>query len=97
MKKYLALALAGVMALSIALRFGQLFMNESSLTTITFAFPTLAMLYIMHSNPYNISIGTLDIASFENTTKSLYTKHRDLSLCLCIFLIMSGKLKRFQR
>ena len=72
----------GVMALSIALRFGQLFMNESSLTTITFAFPTLAMLYIMHSNPYNISIGTLDIASFENTTKSLYTKHRD-------FIIMS--------
>ena len=76
------------MALSVIIRFAQLFIGESSLTTMTFLLPTLAMLYIMHVNPYDVATGTLNVKSMEDMTKNLYAKKKQ-------FIIMSLQLPDF--
>ena len=74
--------------LAVIIRVAQWFLHETSLTTLTFLLPTLAMLYIMHINPYNIATGTLDIRAMEDMTKKLYAKNKD-------FIIMSLLLPDF--
>lgn len=63
----------GVMAVSVLVRFGQLALNRSSLTTMTFVFPVIAMLYIMHSNPYNVTLGSVDIHAMEDMVRDMYS------------------------
>ena len=65
----------GVMALSVAIRIAQFLLNQSALTTLTFALPTIAMLYIMHSTPYNTKVGTLDVHVVEDMVLRLYKKN----------------------
>lgn len=65
----------GVMALSVSIRVAQYIMNQSTLTTMTFALPTIAMLYIMHSNPYNVKVGTLDFHVVEDLVRRLYRRN----------------------
>ena len=76
------------MALAVIIRFAQMALNEASLTTMTFMIPILAILYIMHINPYNISTGTLDSRSLEDMVKNLYAKKKS-------FIIMSMLLPDF--
>lgn len=64
----------GVMIVSVALRLGQHALNMSSLTTMTFTFPVIAMLYIMHSTPYNVNVGTLDVHVVEDMVRRLYKR-----------------------
>ena len=61
----------GTMALSVAIVLTQLFLHESSLTTMTFMFPVVAMLYIMHSNPYNVRMGTVDTRAMEDMVRNM--------------------------
>ncbi|MBQ7670280.1 MAG: EAL domain-containing protein [Clostridia bacterium] len=75
----------GTMIVSVAIRFIQLALNQSSLTTMTFVFPTIAMLYIMHSNPYSVTLGTVDIRAMEEMVRNMYGKKSEfvfLSLLL---------------
>ena len=76
------------MALAVIIRTAQLFLNESSLTTMAFMLPVLAMLYTMHLNPYNVSTGTLDESSMEDMVKNLYERKK-------LFIIMSMQLPDF--
>ena len=76
------------MTLAIIIRVAQFFLKESSLTTMTFLLPVLAMLYTMHLNPYNVDTGTLDESSLEDMTKNLYEKKKQ-------FIIMSMQLPDF--
>ena len=75
-------------ALGVIVRFAQMFLSESSLTTLTFLFPALAMLYTMHLNPYDVETGTLDSSSLEDMTANLYKKKK-------AFIIMSMTLPDF--
>lgn len=52
--------------------------RQSSYTSATFTFPVIALLYLVHSNPYNISSGALGIAAFEDKIKSSYDKKKEL-------------------
>lgn len=67
----------GTMALSIFLRMGQMFFRMSSLTTVTYVFPIIAMMYIMHSNPYDVKIGALDVRVMESMVRDLYEKKEE--------------------
>ena len=80
--KRVLLGFYATMMLSVIVRFAQMGLGESSLTTMTFLFPTLAMLYIMHINPYNVNTGTLDSRAMEDMIKNLYAKKQS-------FIIMS--------
>ena len=64
----------GTMAISVGLRFAQLAMNDSSLITMTFVFPAIAMMYIMHSNPYNITLGAVDVRAMDDMVRSMYAR-----------------------
>ncbi|MBR0367373.1 MAG: EAL domain-containing protein [Clostridia bacterium] len=64
----------GTMAVSLVIRFGQLALNQSSLTTMTFVFPVIAMMYIMHSNPYNVTLGSVDIHAMEDMIRYMYAR-----------------------
>lgn len=63
-----------VMGVSVVIRFGQLSANQSSLTTMTFVFPVIAMLYIMHSNPYNVTLGSVDIHAMEDMVRRMHSR-----------------------
>ncbi len=52
--------------------------RQSSYTSATFTFPVIALLYLVHSNPYDISSGALGIAAFEDKIKSSYDKKKEL-------------------
>ena len=64
----------GTMAVSVLIRFGQLAVDQSSLTTMTFVFPVIAMLYIMHSNPYNVTLGSVDVRAMEDMVRNMYAR-----------------------
>ena len=65
----------GVMVLSVVIRVAQFLLNQSALTTLTFVLPAIAMLYIMHSNPYNVKVGTLDVHVLEDMVRRLYKRN----------------------
>ena len=63
------------MLLAVTIRTAQVFLNEASLTTFTFTLPVIVMLYTLHSNPYNVSTGTLDKYAMRDMVKNLYKKN----------------------
>ena len=65
----------GVMTLSVLIRVSQFLLNQSALTTMSFLLPAIAMLYIMHSNPYNAKVGTLDVHVLEDMVRRLYKRN----------------------
>lgn len=64
----------GTIALSLAIRITQLIWDQNSFTTMTFMFPVIAMLYIMHSTPYNIMMGSLDVHVMEDWVRSMHER-----------------------
>ena len=64
----------GTMAVSVLVRFAQVPLNESTLTTMTFVFPAIAMLYIMHSKPYNVTLGAVDNRAMEDMVRNMYAR-----------------------
>ena len=67
-----------VILLLIAGRHGQ-----TSFTTFTFIMPILTMLYLLHSNPYDVSTGAMNEAAFHVVIKEAYEKKQKLFfLCL---------------
>ena len=66
----------GTILVSLVIRFAQLLLHQSSLTTMSFVLPVIAMLYIMHSNPYNVSLGSVDKRAFETQVRNLYNRKK---------------------
>lgn len=75
----------GTMAVSVLICLGQLVLNQATLTTMTFVFPVIAMLYIMHSTPYNISLGTVDVGALEDMVRMMVAR-KTLFLFISILL-----------
>ncbi len=75
----------GTMVISVTIRFGQIALGQSSLTTMTFIFPAIAMLYIIHSNPYNVFLGSVDTRAMEDMVRNMHDRKENfvfLSLLL---------------
>ena len=75
----------GTVAISLLIQTEQFLLKQSTLTTLTFAFPAIAMLYIVHSNPYNVTIGAVDARALEDTVRTMYARERQF-LYLGFFL-----------
>ena len=54
--------------------------SQSSFTTATFIFPIYAILYLVHSNPYDIESGAVGKDAFLDKIKTSHEKNRDLLL-----------------
>ena len=65
----------GTIIVAAVIRLGQLPLHESSLTTMSFVFPVVAMLYLMHSNPYNVHLGAVDRRALEDMVSTMYARN----------------------
>ena len=72
--KRVMFAFYGTIAIAVLVRLGQMALNLKSLTTLSFIFPVIAMMYIMHSNPYDIKIGSLDTRAMEDFVRTMYDR-----------------------
>ena len=84
--------LVGVCAsagLAFALVYAELFFREASYTTATYLFPAIALLYLMHSNPYDFALGSVDAEAFADMMAAAFMKRQPL-------YIMSLNLPRFE-
>ena len=56
----------GVMAISLILLTAARFRTQSTFTAATFLFPLIAVMYLLHSNPYDAQLGTNDLRGLDN-------------------------------
>lgn len=54
--------------------------HQTSYTTATFLFPTISLLYLIHSNPVDIEIGAVNVAAFEDMIKYSYLQNKQMLL-----------------
>ncbi len=59
--------------------------NLSSYTTATFLFPTITLLYLIHSNPVDIEIGAVNVMAFEDMIR-YYHSHNKQLLLMSLFM-----------
>ena len=59
------------MAVSFLILLMQGLSGQSSFTVSSFLFPVIAMMYFMHSNPYNVALGALDVRAMEDMVSSM--------------------------
>ncbi len=78
----------GTMAISFSIIALQGINGQSSFTTATFMFPAIAMMYLLHSNPYDIKIGAVNASAMEDHIKDNYSHGRE-------FVIMSLYMRQF--
>ncbi|MCR5459842.1 MAG: EAL domain-containing protein [Acetatifactor sp.] len=64
----------GTMMISFLLIFMQGRLGNTSLTVGTFLLPSIAMLYLVHSNPYDLEIGSINSKGLEDTVSYYYEK-----------------------
>ena len=77
---------------TIAISFGVLIIqgisNQSSFTVATQLFPVIAMLYVMHSNPYDAILGSNDTKAMQDYVRYCHDKKQD-------FILMSLYMRDF--
>lgn len=64
----------GTMAISFLLLYVQGRFGNTSFTVGTFLLPSIAMLYLIHSNPYDLEIGSINSKGLEDTVSYYYEK-----------------------
>ncbi len=63
------LGVVGAIAVAFVLLLYQTIKGQVSYTTSTFLFTTFALLYLLHSNPYDVDIGAVNLTAFEDLVK----------------------------
>ena len=78
----------GTMAVSILVLLMQGLSGQSSFTVAAFLLPVIAIMFFMHSNPYNAALGTLDVSAMEDMISSMYKRGEE-------FVFMSLQLPEY--
>ena len=86
--KPIVVAFVSTIAIALAVMYIQQLCNQQSFTTATFLFPALVVLYLLHSNPYDLEMGSLKMDSFESAIEHKISKNRR-------FIILSILLHEF--
>ena len=76
--KQVMLGFYATMVISFVLLFIQGIVGNNSYTVVSFMFPVLAMLYLVHSNPYDIELGAIDAKALEDLVSYNYEKKRSM-------------------
>lgn len=69
--------------------------NQTSFTIASFIFPTVALLYLMHSNPYDSSIGAVSAASFEDHVAAHQKDGKEMLLMSLLLMEYEASGKRY--
>ncbi len=78
----------GTMMISFVILYLQGRHGQSSFTVASFLFPIIAMLYIVHSTPYDVELGAINVMAMKDLVKYYYDKKKE-------FLFMSLYLPDF--
>ncbi|MBQ9608015.1 MAG: EAL domain-containing protein [Lachnospiraceae bacterium] len=78
----------GTMIVSFLILYNQGKHGQSSFTVATFLFPVIAMLYLVHSTPYDVELGAINVMAMKDLVKYHYNKKSD-------FLFMSLYMPEF--
>ena len=78
----------GAMIVSFVILYMQGRHGQSSFTVASFLFPIIAMLYIVHSTPYDVELGAIKVMAMKDLVKYYYEKKKE-------FLFMSLYLPDF--
>ena len=70
----------GTMAMSFLVLYNQGRYGQSSFTAATFLFPMLAMLYFIHSTPYDVELGAIDAKALNDMVRYNYERRNPLIL-----------------
>lgn len=81
----IALSIVAVFLLCFVILIVQLSHGQTSYTVITLTLPIIAVMYLLHSNPYEKSTGAVGESGFDQRVKEAYVKNQELVLmCLRI-------------
>ena len=64
----------GTMAVSFFILYNQGRHGQASFTVATFLLPVLAIMYLLHSNPYNVETGTISASALKDAVRYHYEK-----------------------
>ena len=78
----------GTVIIAIAVLVAQGATGQSSFTVTTLMLPIIAMMYILHSNPYDVMLGTNDVKAMQDLLRYYHDKKKD-------FIFMSLYMKAF--
>ncbi len=84
------LAFSFTIIFAIFVMYIQVIHNQESYSVVTFLFPALSVLYLLHSNPYDPEMGTLMLDSFDAELNNAAKKEKKL-------IIMSLFLREFEK
>ncbi len=68
----------GAMAMSFLVLFNQGRHGQSSYTVASFMFPIIAMMYLVHSTPYDVELGAINVMAMKDMVRYNYEKKREL-------------------
>lgn len=68
------IGLFGTMLVSFLILYIQGRHGQASFTVATFLFPVLAIMYLLHSNPYNVKTGSINAEALKDAVKYYYEK-----------------------
>ena len=69
--------------------------NQCSFTTATFLMPAFALLYLVHSNPYDIELGAVNVSAFEDMISYSYNHNKELLLVSLFMHEYEGRGKKY--
>ncbi len=70
------IGIISTMIIAMLVLFNQGRHSQSTFTVATFLFPTIAILYLLHSNPYGVKTGAVNSAMLSDSIKYYYSRRR---------------------
>ena len=83
--KQIVVGVASTSMVSLIIACIQELLGQYSFTVATFLFPSFAILYLIHSNPYDTEIGAVNITAFEDLIAYSYA-HRNELLIMSLYM-----------
>ena len=78
----------GTVAVSVAILVAQGVTGQNSFTVASLLLPVVAMMYVLHSNPYDAMLGTNDVRAMQDMVRYCHDKKKD-------FMFMSLYMREF--
>ena len=97
MVKQILYGIIGSFMMSFAMFAVQGFHNQVSFTTGCFIYPLITLMYMIHSNPYNIEIGAVNVTAFQDMVTYTYRHKKDRILMSLMMPEFEGTGKHYPR
>lgn len=76
--KQVMIGFYGTITVSFLIMFNQVRQHQTSFTSASFLLPAFAMLYLVHANPYDLELGTINARALEDMVRYNHEKQSEL-------------------